>query len=119
MSDWTIVYYHNKRGGKVVREEIKSFGLNNHAKIITIIDMLADYGFNLPSRYIKHIEGKIWEIRIDRFRVLYFAFRNRHFVMLRAFIKKTGKTPIKEIGIAHNRLHDYVERSQEKNNDEN
>ena len=80
--------------------------------------MLADYGFNLSSRYVKHIEGKIWELRVDRFRVFYFAYRNHRFVLLRAFIKKTSKTPEKEIKIAYNRLQDYLERSQEEDYEE-
>ena len=113
MTDWKIIYYHNKKGEKVVREEIKSFGLNNHARIITVIGMLVEYGFNLPGRYIKHIEGKIWEIRIDRFRILYVAFRNHYFLLLRAFVKKTDKTPRKEIRIALNRMNDYVTRTGE------
>jgi phage-related protein len=113
MSDWTIIYYHNRKGEKVVRQEIESFDLVNQARIVTLIGILAKYGFNLCSHHIKHIKGKIWEIRIDRCRILYVAFRNHCFLLLRAFIKKTNKTPTSEIKIALNRLNDYITRTGE------
>ena len=111
MSEWKIVYYNNNRGEKVVMEEILSFGLKNSAEIFHTIDLLNRYGVALTGRHIKHIEDKLWELRIDRYRVLYFAFRNKTFVMLRCFIKKTNKTPRKEINLAMHRLDDYIFRT--------
>jgi len=116
---WTVVYYHNRRGEELARNEIKAFGPEVYAKILTVIGLLKDYGLNIPSRFVKHVEDKIWEIKVDRYRVLYFAFRNRRFVVLRTFIKKTDKTPRREITIAWNRLQDYSEWSEETTDEEN
>jgi len=118
MSTWTVIYYHNRKGERLVFQEIADFGLSNQAKITIVIGMLADYGFQMPGRYVKHIQNKLWELRIDRFRVLYVAYTNHQFVLLRAFLKKTTKTPRSEVNIALKRLEDYNERTQE-NNDEN
>jgi hypothetical protein len=57
MTFWKVIYYQNKKGERIVREEIKSFGLVNHARIITLIGMLEEYGLNLSGRHVKHIEG--------------------------------------------------------------
>lgn len=114
---WTVEYYHNARGDEVVKREIISFGEDATVKIVSIIDLLEDYGLNIPTTYVKHVVGKIWELRAERYRVLYFTITGRKFVMLRAFMKKTDKTPTTEIRIAQNRLHEYVARSREKYSD--
>lgn len=47
---------------------------------------------------------KLYEIRIKEksgiSRILYFAHAGRKFILLHGFIKKTDKTPVKEIQIA-------------------
>ncbi len=112
MSDWKVIYYQNIRGERVVRQEIENFGLKNQARIITLIGILAEYGLNLSGHYIKHVGGDLWELRIDRYRIIYTTVSHRRFLMLRAFIKKTERTPNKEIRIAVNRLHVYLERKE-------
>ena len=59
---------------------------------------------------VEHIEGKIWQLRVRNYRILYFAFHNKQFVLLRAFMKKTNKTPRREIEIAKSRLNEYTSR---------
>jgi phage-related protein len=119
MSEWKTIYYSNKRGEKVVMDEILSFGSKNAAGIFHTIDLLNEYGVGLTGRHVKHIEDKLWELRIDRYRVLYLAFTKKTFVVLRCFLKKTNKTPRKEINLAKRRLGDFLGRSgdgYEKNN---
>ncbi len=43
-------------------------------------------------------------------RLLYFPAPGRKFVMLHGFVKKTQKTPPKEIEIAEQRMRDYTNR---------
>lgn len=58
-------------------------------------------------------EGKLWELRIragrKAYRVIYFAFTGQRFILLHAFLKKTRKTPRKQIAIAQRRLADFLE----------
>jgi len=72
------------------------------------IQMLEDFGTNLSSDRIKHVSGKIWEMRVDRYRLLYFPYGRQQFIMLRAFLKKTDRTPQREIKIAIKRMADYT-----------
>jgi phage-related protein len=60
--------------------------------------------------YVKHVEGKIWEMRmIGRdgiARSLYMTAVGKRVVVLRTFIKKSQKTPRAEIEIALKRAKD-------------
>jgi phage-related protein len=57
--------------------------------------------------YIKHIEDRLWEIRLRGragiARSLYVAASGRRVVILRTFVKKTQKTPRREIELARAR----------------
>ena len=112
---WTVIYYSSKDGQPVVTEEIKSFSPKAIAKIVRTINLLSEIGILIGGDYVDHISEKLWELRVDRYRVLYFMVTGRKFVMLRAFIKKTRKTPIGEIRIAETRINDYLEQFGENN----
>ena len=62
--------------------------------------------------YVKHIEGKIWEMRLKGrdgiARSLYVTATGRRVVVLRTFVKKTEKTPHREIEIARKRAKDVI-----------
>ena len=57
--------------------------------------------------YIKHIEDRIWEMRLRGrdgiARALYVTATGRRVVILRVFTKKTQKTPRREIELARQR----------------
>jgi phage-related protein len=109
---WNAVYYENPDGEEVVMREMMDFGAKPFARILRTVELLEEFGIELDEDYVKQVEGKIWELRISRYRVLYFAFHGRQFVLLRAFLKKTRKIPRKEIKLAQNRLENYVSRKQ-------
>jgi len=54
--------------------------------------------------YIKHIEDRLWEMRLRGrdgiARSLYVSAAGRRVVILRSFVKKTQKTPRREIALA-------------------
>jgi phage-related protein len=59
---------------------------------------------NVHQPHIKHIEAEIWEMRMKGrdgiSRALYVTARKKRVVIVRVFIKKTEKTPRREIEIA-------------------
>lgn len=105
-----IVYYTSARGEHTVRDEVGRLGKVDTAKVLRIIARLATYGESLGGDSVRHIRGKIWELRQDRYRVLYFAYMRNAFVLLRVFMKKTQKIPESEIRIAERRMSDYLAR---------
>lgn len=66
-------------------------------KIIAYIRMLKQNGLSIGEPYIKHIENNIWELRPLRDRILFAYYDNNRFILLTVFMKKTKKTPKKEI----------------------
>ena len=59
---------------------------------------------NLGEPHVKHLEGKLWEMRLKGrdgiARALYVTAVGRRVVVVRAFSKKTQKTPRTEIELA-------------------
>jgi phage-related protein len=82
-----------------------------------ISNLLAAHGTQLGMPYSRHVRGKIWELRVAAgrrdYRVLYFAFVGRRFVLLHAFAKQTAKTPTQDLEIAERHLADYQARYTE------
>ena len=107
--NWSVEYYETEKGVSV-EEEIESFGPKIFARILRTINLLEEFGLELGSEYVAHIRGKIWELKVRRYRVLYFTFTGKQFILLRAFIKKTKKTPEREILTAKYRMDDFIVR---------
>lgn len=73
---------------------------------------MSEYGLQLKEPYIKHLDGEIWELRPLRDRILFTAWYKGSFVLLHQFMKKTQKTPAKEIEKAKRELADLIERGE-------
>ena len=69
-------------------------------------------GTRVGEPVTKHLDGEIWELRPLRNRFLYAYFERDRFLILHHFIKKTRKTPTKEIEQAKKKLNDYRKRSK-------
>lgn len=59
---------------------------------------------------MKHLEGKLWELRPLRDRILFVGWVGGDYVLLHVFMKKTQKTPVREIEKARRELEDLIER---------
>lgn len=83
----------------------------NREKILAHIGALEHYGTRIGKPFVKHIDGEIWELRPLENRIFFFYWKDNRFVLLHYFIKKSKKTPIKEIAKAKRNLKDFIERS--------
>jgi phage-related protein len=111
---WTTEFYTDERGRAPVEEFLDTVPPKERASIFRVLDLLKEFGLQLGSRYVRHLEGKLWELRVQTrgktYRILYFAYTGQRFILLHAFLKKTMKTPRAEIRIAQARLVDFLER---------
>ncbi len=76
------------------------------SKVSRYLELLEDYGFNLKMPYSKKISANLYELRIrgkQEVRIFY-TINNGAVFLLHGFIKKTNKTPVREIRTALNRL---------------
>lgn len=73
------------------------------------IQALNVYGTKLNSNYIKHLDGPIWELRPGNDRILYGVISSQEFVLLHHFVKKTQKTPKRELEKAFAEFNSFME----------
>jgi phage-related protein len=81
-------------------------------KVYKYIEFLRVSNGVLDEPYSRHIKDKIRELRVDfsnkKHRIFYFTFINKNIILLHAFLKKTPKTPPKEIKIAEENYIDVI-----------
>ena len=82
-------------------------------KINDYIEVLSQYGTQAGEPYIKHLDGEIWELRPLRDRIFFVGWANGGYVLLHHFMKKTQKTPAREIAQAKRELADLIERGSD------
>ena len=80
-------------------------------KITEYMRVLREYGTMAGEPYVKHIDDDIWELRPTNDRIFFFSRKDGVFVMLHHFVKKTRKTPKREIEKAKQNLKYYLDRS--------
>jgi phage-related protein len=80
-----------------------------NAGLIRLMEMVENVGLEqMREPHVKHIEGKIWELRAKAAggiaRAFYITITGRRVVILHAFVKKSDKTPRGALEIARNRM---------------
>jgi phage-related protein len=88
---------------ETVAAEIAALPADMQARFLRLAERIASAGLeSLSEPHVKHLEGKLWELRLTGrdgiARVLYVTAIGRSVV--RAFAKKTQKTPRAEIELA-------------------
>ena len=94
-----------------VDEELAALPADMRARFVRICNLIQEHGLpNVGQPYIKHIDKALWEIRLKGkdgiARALYVTAKPQRVIILRVFIKKTQKTPKKEIQLALKRALD-------------
>lgn len=114
---YKIYFYKDKNGNQPVLEYLNELSAATDKdsrikfnKLNDYIEALSTYGLQLREPYIKHLDGDIWELRPIRDRILFVAWNGDGFVLLHQFVKKTQKTPHREIAKAKKEYADLKER---------
>jgi phage-related protein len=89
----------------IVTAELNALPDDMLAKLSRISELIQAHGIErMREPHVKHIEGRLWEIRLSGrdgiARALYVTATGKRVVILRAFVKKTQKTPRNEINLA-------------------
>jgi phage-related protein len=100
---YTITYYNES-----VQESVASLPKTLQAHYINLTDRMVSYGAYLGEPHTKALGNGLFELRLKGSegiaRVFYCTLVNRRIMMLHSFVKKTQKTPPRELRIAENRL---------------
>ncbi len=108
---WSIEYYATESGTSPVREFLLGLDKKTYARFLKSFDLLKERNVQAREPLVKHIEGKLWELREESntniYRILYVFFTGKRIVLLHGFTKKTQKTPRREIELALQHLSRY------------
>jgi len=93
---------------ETVDAEIEALPEDMRARLARIARLIEQQGLEqMGEPHVKHITDRLWEIRLSGrggiARALYITAIGRRVVIVRAFVKKTDKTPPREIDLALSR----------------
>jgi phage-related protein len=92
----------------IVLKEVENLPDDLQADLVRMSELIKSKGLErIGMPYVRHLKGPIWEIRLKGKsgigRALYATVVGKRIVILRVFIKKTEKTPKRELELALNR----------------
>lgn len=115
---WQVIYYISLSGNNPIDDFLDGLSENQQSKLIRIFHYIKEYGLQSVIPHVKKLSGTpFWEIRIlgrDNIRTIYAVPEQKQVLILHGFVKKSPKTPTKEIGIALNRFTEYQNRAIDK-----
>ena len=90
---------------ETVDAELAELPADMRARLVRISELVESVGLpNVKEPHVRHIRGSLWEIRLKGkagiARALYVTAKEQRAVIVRAFVKKTEKTPSGEIELA-------------------
>lgn len=108
-------YYTLPDGHKPAEEFIFSLDTKMQSKAYSSLELLEELGNTIREPYSKPIEKGIFELRIkfasDITRIFYFFCVGNRIIVTNGFVKKTQKTPRKEIDLALKYKADFERRN--------
>ena len=105
---WTVVTLN-----EAVTTELTALPDDMLARLRRIGELIQNHGLErMREPHVRHVEGRLWEIRLigarGIARAFYVAASGKRVVILRVFVKKTQKTPRREIALALERAKEVV-----------
>ncbi len=115
--EFEIIFYETNDGQKPVEDFLLELDVKMRAKMVQMMELLEDKGFELREPYTKPLGNGIFELRCKQAntitRALFFFYIGGKIIVTNGFTKKTQKTPQKEIHLAQARRTDYIHRMEE------
>jgi phage-related protein len=104
---WQIKYYNEN-----LEEEILNLPEGLLARYLRLTDLMLEFGANLGLPHTKPIDTGLFELRVKSkegiVRVFFCTKIGKKIIMLHSFIKKSQKTPKKEIKTAKSRMKEVL-----------
>lgn len=111
---FNVQFYESSDGTYPVESFILSQDVKMQAKLFRLIELLELKGNELREPYSKALEDGLFELRAKQgsniTRIVYFFVIGNRIVLTNGFIKKSRRTPRRELELAKKRRLDYLKR---------
>jgi len=107
---FVVQFFITASGRKPVQEFILDQDEQAQEKLYEVLGYFQEFGFHLPTTYLRRMSGskRLWELRAksrsQQYRIFVAKVSDQTIVLLHAIIKKTAKTPRRDIETAEDRL---------------
>lgn len=105
---WSIQYY-----SETVESEVLALPPGLLARYLRLTDLMLEFGPNLGMPHTRSMGDRLFELRVKGkegiARVFYCTLIGERIVMLHSFVKKTQKTPNRELKVARRRLKEVID----------
>jgi phage-related protein len=104
-----VVFFETANEKQPVREFIKKLSKEDQKEVGADIRVVQD-SFPVGLPLVRKLKPELWEIRSfikDGISRVFFTFFSKKIILLHAIVKKTQKTPQKEIDVAIKRLKEF------------
>ena len=103
---YSIIYFSEQ-----VQEAILTLPATLQARYIGLTDRMVEHGPNLGLPHTDALGGGLFELRLKGAegiaRAMYCLVVDRQILVLHVFVKKTQRTPLKELKIARQRMKEF------------
>jgi phage-related protein len=108
-----VIYYtHGKQNP--IKEFIDSLNHRQQVKVLRLLQSIQLYGLDAAARHTKKLTNTpLWELRFlgqHNLRFIYFIPVQKTILLLHGFVKKSRKTPSKEVTLALTRFQEWQSR---------
>jgi phage-related protein len=91
--------------------EVAALPADMRARLVRLSEIIEEHGLDgLPRDAVDHLDDKLWELCIREkdgiSRAIYVTASGQGVVIVRVFVKKTQKTPSRELRLARERAKD-------------
>ncbi|MGI0481064.1 type II toxin-antitoxin system RelE/ParE family toxin [Geminocystis sp. CENA526] len=107
----TVIFYRSENNKEPVREWLKNLS-QEEKKLIGEAIKTVQFSYPIGMPLVRKISTDLWEVRINlknKIARVFFSIQNQSMILLHGFIKKSQKTPNKELEIAQIRLKNLQE----------
>jgi phage-related protein len=101
---WTVGFVN-----LAAEAELSALPLDMRSRFARYAELIESFGIAaMREPHAKHLSGKLWELRLKGrdgiARSIYVTASGQRVIVLRTFVKKTQKTPPRELEIAMTRM---------------
>lgn len=114
MDPFRIEFYETRTGERPAEQFLDTLDIKMRNKMLMTLKVLQEKGNLLREPYSKPLDDGIYEARAivgsNITRVIYFFYHGGRIILTNGFIKKTPKTPRREIDRAKAYRNDFIEQ---------